>query len=416
MEKKTVGAWIIHHTHKLKQTDSVSFDNIALAGKAGILLSALSESSLESTLSRDKVSSISRAQGISPNLELPSILKTLKDHKLIDQSSGGDVTCIGLTTASVLSHTHDIYKSASPGSHEEAALELAEKVSQFPCPESAFREYIGDQYKFSSEVLNTFISNSEAIGFVDYEQVESDQKLYFNGNLFRRDDAVKASSIIKSLSSKEQSKVIELQSTLKATVCIPYSQAIKLLGRQLFEKLHAIGMFDVHTVSNEKESIQFISSPAAFQKFGNPLVEDALDLAKAFASSITYGMTYSTYGRGRITMFKALMDKLLRGEWVGPATAIGQDYKVLEMKRVVEVRPEASGMFSMRLLKQDIGELTAQAINEGDVSEKSLPGFYGASITGYSRPEENREIARKRQVKPSKRETFEILRTIRESE
>ena len=90
-------------------------------------------------------------------------------------------------------------------------------------------------------------------------------------------------------------------------------------------------MYDLNGVSNELQRVDFLTKPAAFEKYGNALVEDALDLAKAFVTSLTYGMTYSPASRGQITMLPLLIRKLLRGAWVGPATAIGQDYKVLEL-------------------------------------------------------------------------------------
>jgi len=45
MDGKTKGAWLVHHTHKLEQVSSVQeFNNIYAAGKAAILLPALSAS------------------------------------------------------------------------------------------------------------------------------------------------------------------------------------------------------------------------------------------------------------------------------------------------------------------------------------------------------------------------------------
>jgi hypothetical protein len=43
MDAKKKGAWLVHHTLKLQQVSGVhEFDNIFAAGKAAILLSALS--------------------------------------------------------------------------------------------------------------------------------------------------------------------------------------------------------------------------------------------------------------------------------------------------------------------------------------------------------------------------------------
>jgi hypothetical protein len=165
-------------------------------------------------------------------------------------------------------------------------------------------------------------------------------------------------------------------------------------------------------VNNDKEDIAYLTRPAAFSKYGNPFVEDALDLAKAFVSSVTYGMTRSSSARGKIAYPGALIRKLIRGEEIGPVTAIGQDYKVLEMRGVVKIRRDRWG-YSMKLLKKEVGEIALQVITGGDASDLSLLKFPGASVTAYSGPEVNREIGRKRQKVNSKKETRDILMALR---
>ena len=36
-------------------------------------------------------------------------------------------------------------------------------------------------------------------------------------------------------------------------------------------------MYDINVVNNDQENVAFVTRPAAFSKYGNPLVEDALD-------------------------------------------------------------------------------------------------------------------------------------------
>ena len=130
----------------------------------------------------------------------------------------------------------------------------------------------------------------------------------------------------------------ELTEALKKKACIPVDTARTQLGDQLFGKVTAIGLFDINVVSNSTEEVGFLTLPSAFSKFSNSMVEDAFDLAKAFVSSVTYGMTKSSYERGQIQMVDVLLSALVRGESVGPVRAIAEDYKILELKGVVEVR------------------------------------------------------------------------------
>jgi len=412
MNKKTRGAWIFHHTSKLGLvTKTGEFENIETAGKAGILLSALSASE-ESNLSFRQVEAIAKGASIQTRLELPSLLKILERRSLISRISDR-VSVLGLTAGSTLQHTSAIFDSLAPSTEENAVLGLAEDVSDAPQLSSEIAERISDEHQLPSEATSDLIRTSKELGFIDSEKLDVEQELLFNGNLFRRSDSRKVLAVMSSLSSAEEERVRELDHLLKASGCIFVEDAVKVLGREpLFRKLQAIGLYDVHSVVNTQETAYFVSRPAAFGKFGDPFAEDALDLAKAFVVSLKYGMTRSSHARGRIRMLEALLRKLLRGERVGPAPAIGQDYKFIEMKRVVEIESDGSS-YSMRLLKKEVGELALQVLTEGDASEQSLMNLPGAAALAYTPPERNREILRRGQREKSKRATAEILYQLR---
>jgi hypothetical protein len=240
--------------------------------------------------------------------------------------------------------------------------------------------------------------------------------VYFNGNLFRRDSLSKTQAVLSSLKPEERQRLLDVEAALKQSGCLSLPEVEKTLGKELLEKLNAISLFDVSVVNNDQENIAFVTRPAAFSKFGNPLVEDALDLAKAFVSSLTYGMTRSYYARGQITMIEKLMKKLINGYSVGPVEAIGQDYRALELKRVVEVTPNPDtrkGGFFMHLLKREVGEIALRVIKDGDASDVSLLTLPGATVTGYVAPEPNRERVRRKQQVSSKKATRDIVMTLR---
>ncbi|WP_054536205.1 hypothetical protein [Herpetosiphon geysericola] len=195
LPKKTVGAWLVHHSSKLQQISNVtSFDSIALAGKAGLLLSTLCESESQSTLSKEKVDTLARSAGISAVLELPTLLNKLESQRLISISNTGDIETLGLTTSAVLQHTHDIFISSNPQKEEFIAIDIAERTSQYPYQGNLLKEYISDTYQTTNLITDEIFSQSEEIGFIDHEDFEN-QKIYFNGNLFRTNDPKKMLSI-----------------------------------------------------------------------------------------------------------------------------------------------------------------------------------------------------------------------------
>jgi hypothetical protein len=415
MDKKVKGSWLIHHTNKLQfVTNQSGFDNTYLSGKSGILLSAISSND-ELTLSKNKLAVLAQASNINIVFELPKIIEVLRSRQLIDVTENG-IAVLGVTTYSALEHTSEIFDSLQPSSQEKAVITLAEQASIEPIKSSEALEKLADTYRLDGAEVEQLIFESEQIGFVDVENLGGREKLLFNGNLFRRETARKVKTVIDSLSSGEQSKLTEVNDILRKKACEQVEIIKSILGEQLFNKVSRIGLFDINVVSNSSEEVGFITLPSAFSKFSTSMVDDAFDLAKAFVSSITYGMTKSYYQRGQIQMVDHLLSALVRGESVGPVPAIAEDYKILELKGVVEVKTGSKKGRTgpmMKLLKKEVGELALQAIRQGDVSEHSLISLPSAAITNFSGPEYNREKIRRKQATVSPKATIDMLSVIR---
>ncbi len=407
MDPKTKGAWVVHHMHKVDAVTTASeFENIYTVGKGGLLLSAIARSDA-TTFTMDEVKTFAKASGIK-GIELPGILEHLEQRRLVVRD-GDRIESLGLSTAAVLSHTGKSFDAVGPSGVEKSVIELSEKVSARPMPKKRALEEIGDEHKLPKAQLVDLARQIEEIGFVDAAPTDDGDALYFNGHLFRRENADKITRVLASLSAEENRKVAEAEALLTTRACVPLPEMQKILGDSLFAKLHHIGMFDVSGVHNATENVKFVTRPSAFGKFGDPFTDDALDLAKCFVACLTYGMTRSGAGRGRITWVRALLRKLIAGDEVGPATAIGEDYAALELKGVIKTTPWGDGRFRMKLLKRDVGELALSVITEGEAADATL---LGAAVNRYSGPEVQR-IARKKQNAPSKKELRDLLTAIR---
>jgi len=419
IDNSTTGAWLIHHANKLQEVkDSSAFENIHTAGKAGMLLSALSTSD-ELTIDNKKVRIFAKEANISA-IEQKGLLSILKENGLIDIGDSA-IAILGLTTASTLEHTYKIFENQEPSKTELASILLAEKTSIAPCERKDILAQISDDYKLDDTVMNDFKNNVEEIGLIDVEHVDKEHSLYFNGNLFKREDTKKITNVISTLNPEEQTKLIEFNMELDNKSCISTDEAKNKLGEALFLKLSSIGMYDINVVSNEQGDVGFLTKPASFSKYSKSNVDDAFDLAKAFVSSLTYGMTRSSSSRGQIEMIERLLRALIRGDEVGPVNAIGQDYKILELKHVVEIKHGQKRSYNgnmrsgwmMKLLKKDVGELALQAIVQGDISEKSLDALNGASVNKYTSPEVNRKNIRKKNIARSPKATNDMLMSLR---
>ncbi|MNJ47225.1 hypothetical protein D3C77_423770 [compost metagenome] len=275
---------------------------------------------------------------------------------------------------------------------------------------------MSDTYQLQTQEGQQLLFESDQIGFVDSEIYGANERILFNGNLFRRDSTKKIKTVLDSLSQAEQIALNEFTDLLKKRACIDVDTAQQMLGKALFEKTSSIGLFDISIVSNNSSNTGFVTLPSAFSKYSNSMVDDAFDLAKAFLSSITYGISKSSHARGQIRMVDALLSALVRGESVGPVPAISQDYRILELKGVVAVAIGSKNGRTgpmLTLLKREIGELALQAIRQGDVSEHSLSSLPTAAITSFKGPEENRYKIRRNQMKTSPKVTNDMLSALR---
>lgn len=413
MDNKIQGAWIVHHAEKLKSVQNADneFEQINFAGKCGKLLSCLSSNN-QYQINNNRVNALAKAANINQRTELPACIDELVRQRLILKGAN-EIEVLGMEAGNILEHTSRIFNEADPEPKELASIQLSENCSHSPILEGSAKEFIADTFKLGSSDLENLFFNIETLKLVDSELTYNNDKLIFNGNLFRGANLNKTYSIIKSMNEQEYSKLNDVNQLLSKDGCLS-AEVVKLkLGNELYIKAQSIGIFDVNVVGNEKGEHHFITKPSAFNKYSNSTIEDAFDLAKAFVTSLTYGMTVSDPGRGRIQMITALVSKLIRGEWVGPATAIGKDYQVLEFKGVIKIDVVKGNMCRMKLLKKEVGQLALQVINEGDASQNSLVSLPGVPITSYQSPEFNRQLVRNIQTAPMKRDIGEILNQLR---
>ena len=411
IEKETVGAWIIHHGRKIAMDayGASEFPVMDEAAKAANLLTRLGESN-DTKLTESEVVAVAKVCRLNPRVELEPLLKILEDRRLIERKDDF-INVLGITTHGALIHATSIFSDSKPSNIEIASIELAEKTSNTPLPEGKAAEYISDTCKMTTKDTKDFISRSKYIGFIDSEGQENDC-LLFNGNLFRRNSISKTHDILSSLSSSEQTKVREFKDIMDMRGCANVNEGKQILGENLFKKLVAAGVFDLNTVSNDRGEHIFITAPDSFHKFVDPMVDDCFDMAKALVSAFTYGMTIRDPSQGRIHSISDLLKKLIRGNTIGSATAIGMDYRILEQNRVVHITPN-NGLFDMKLLKKEIGTLALEVLTRGDANFTTIDHLPEAPMTNYIGPEDGRVRIRKQQNTPSKRATQDILNALR---
>jgi len=339
-EKEITGAWIIHHGRKLTldANGPAEFPAIDESAKAATLLAKLGQTN-QVDIPISEVRAIATAAGLNPRHELNGLLPVLERKRLIEQSEDA-ISVLGITTRATVGHAADLFHEAEPGPYEQASITLAEIASDVPVRRYDVIEQIGDKHRLADNQVKDFLNRAEEIGFVDTEGNGQD-RILFNGNLFRRDSVAKSQKVLSTLTESERTRLQELKVELESKGCLYINRVEEILTKNLLEKLVAAGALDLNQVANEQGNHVFVTSPSAFHKFVNPLIDDCFDMAKLLVAALTYGMEARPSHQGRISYLPALLRKLIRGYEVGPATAIGHDYRILEINRVVKLRPDS---------------------------------------------------------------------------
>src|SRR5262249_29357180 len=144
-----------------------------------------------------KVETLAKASNINTVFELPKLLELLEARSLIQKSKTA-VEVLGVTTSSVVQHAAGVYDELSPSDVEHAALAFSELASEAPLRQKESKTYLGDKLKLTGTQSASLLEQAESVGFVDFEDLGGD-KVYFNGNLFRREHIAKTQAVLDSL-------------------------------------------------------------------------------------------------------------------------------------------------------------------------------------------------------------------------
>jgi hypothetical protein len=275
---------------------------------------------------------------------------------------------------------------------------LSEKVAERPDTRALIEEYVSDTFRINRADTSSLIDVCRTTAILDQAE-DKGLVILFNNNTFKSGQyATKAFKLIEHLTAGEKESLGRLQHQMQTKGAVLDIDAHNLLGFDLYRRVVAVGLFDRLEVSNSNESVGYLTSPDAFQKFGKPFEEDPVDDAKALLASLTYGMTRSDGKRGAIIYPDALLRTLISGMEVGGnygVSAIGQDYRELERRQVVKVIPRGRDRFAMKLLKKDVGELARSMIKGITVASHTLL-LEGAPATMFTGPAANRGLFRAR--------------------
>ncbi|MBA7654432.1 hypothetical protein ES703_62311 [subsurface metagenome] len=182
--------------------------------------------------------------------------------------------------------------------------------------------------------------------------------------------------------------------------------------------LQGVGLLEELEVISSYGNASFATLPdlRPLDSGSSSLISDIYHKAKLLLSCLRYGQMKSVPGRGKIIDPLWIINALLDGRWIGPCTAIGQDYRVLELQGVVETRQHSGSTYYMRLRQQEVGKLAHDILAYGTMlpdPDVCDPKFVGFQPDQFVIPETKRRALQSKMPKPVEELVTKMLETIR---
>ncbi len=435
MDDVTKGTWLINsykHLLAIRQDapELSQFEATDAAGRSGALLARLVADASE-VVPADKVKAFARQSGIRP-AELQAHLQYLKNAEKIDfvvaRSSGAlEVEVYCFSTQDAITTTAAIYDDLGPSEYEKASLVTLDETFLLPRSDHELIENLTSA-GYSEEVAEATLSLQESLELVKVSRErELNRPVFYNEHAFSGDPQIIVRAL-SSLKSPERQEVEDIQRLVDSNPAYPLDELEAVHSPTILRMMEGIGLLDGTPVKSEHGEAVFVTGP---QLKGiaidvQPLSVDVFHKAKVLLSCLRFGQLKSESGRGKITTEDKMLNivnKLLRGDWVGPCTAIGQDYQVLEIDGVIETRRATHGwygtqsMYEMRLRQREVGVLVRQMLTYqrvlSDPQVDSSRLLFQEPVLSYTIPEMRRREIVAKQTKPVKEIRDRLLQALR---
>jgi hypothetical protein len=323
-----------------------------------------------------------KALAASAHIETPVLTTVLvpwmKKGGFIDGATVNDtdtVECNVLDYNAILKATAELFHLFGPTAEECAVLGIVQLGIQFPQLRSDLFSHseLGDEptVKTALELANSYRIVRTLKGDGIAEPVTY-SPLIWGTNIS------KISRAVSHLDRNRRDVLIALVDMIRQYQGLPFEQAqtwVKQSGAadivDFAVGLHLLDRTVIVTATGENRV--FLTTPHLYGEVAAAHGKDVCDRVRLFLDSIRHGQHYGKWYTGKITSPGRLLEKLLSTGEIGPCTAIGKDYQLVEKAGVVNVRPSPTkpGQFTMHLVQDD----TVRTVK--DVIAQETAGFTG---------------------------------------
>ena len=348
------------------QNISQFFGATLLAGHAGLFLSSLRG---HKKMKWKKFRALAAAAHIDTPALKSYIMPWLKkgaftDGNITDDNS--DITCNVLDHEAVLTATAQIFRSLDPTAEEVAVLGIVDMGAQIP---QLLSEVLSTSALGTEEVIKRASELAKGYKIVNVLDGPGVREPIIYSPLIWGDKINKAGKALSHLKADRREVLLGLVEMVRLYQGMPAASAINWVVKQgqpdLVDFAVGVGLLDkTQIVGGDGKFRDFFTTPHIYGELAATQGKDVCDRIRLFLDSIRHGEHYGDWYTGRISDPARLLSKLVDAKAIGPCTAIGRDYQLVEAAGVVNVKPSKykSGQFVMELVQEDTVRLVRDIV------------------------------------------------------
>jgi len=352
------------------QKISQYFSATMLAGHAGLFLSSLRK---HKRLTWDKFCTLAAVSHIDRPLLRLTLIPWLTEGGFIEiQESEGKkiVHCNVLDYDAVLNASSNLFRTIDPTPEEIIVLDIVKQAINIPTLKG---ELLNKITSYDTEHVERAIELADGYKIVQTLKGEGVKEPLLYSPLIWGDKISKAGKALANLKSQKRDYLLELLDIVRQNQGLPYKQAVNWAKERgqvdLVEFAERIGILDkTQIITRDGQVEAYLTTPHLYGELAANHGKDVCDRIRLFLDSVRHGQFFGECYTGRIQNPVVLLDALLSRGTIGPCTAIGRDYILVEKAGIVNTVESKNrpGRFFMKYVQDDTIKMVR------DILEKPL--------------------------------------------
>jgi hypothetical protein len=396
---------------------SAYFGATRLAGQVGLFLSSLRS---QTRMEWRKFVALAASSFIDVPMLRLTVKPWLESKGYVEVEGTNDtdlVRCTVLDYDAILRSISEWLHLLGPTQEELLVLEILDRGIRIPTTKSDAFNLLSSKEETASRALDL----AKGYNIVKVIETHGMGEAVIYSPMIWGDNIAKAGKALTHLENNKRALLLQLIESVRGYQGVPEEAAkkwaVKNGDQDLVTFAVGLGLLDRTEILTKEGGItSFLTTPHLYGELAATQGKDVCDRIRLFLDSIRHGQHYGQWYTGRIQNPVTLLGKLIDTGEIGPCTAIGRDYLLVERAGVVKVKPSTKpGQFVMHIVQKDTVELIRDILEK-----KTRPMDMDARPEGITPGQDRFVSAEQTRAKigklpePMQEAEAEIIRKLRE--